>query len=96
MGGTARGIQTRRCVDHFHLVFCQDWAANLKSLPTSRVLRRITSHLLVNTFWSAIVTAYYIHFAPPEWDVSPMPHSLMASALGLLLVFRTNAVSRMH
>ena len=33
---------------------------------------------------------YEIH--PSPWHVSPLPHTLMASALGLLLVFRTNAV----
>lgn len=27
----------------------QDWIANLASLPTSKILRRITSHLVVNT-----------------------------------------------
>lgn len=67
-----------------------DWFNNLMSLPKSLILRNISKQLFVATGWACLVT--FLHqYEGLTWDVSPLPHSLMSSALGLLLVFRTNA-----
>jgi len=67
-----------------------DWFNNLMSLPRSLILRNISKQLAVSTAWACLVT--FLHqYEGLTWDVSPLPHSLMSSALGLLLVFRTNA-----
>ena len=67
-----------------------DWFNNLMSLPRSLILRNISKQLIVATLWACLVT--FLHqYEGLTWDVSPLPHSLMSSALGLLLVFRTNA-----
>lgn len=45
--------------------------------------------------WAVGVTALYeLHPDQVGVHMSPIPHQLMSTALGLLLVFRTNAVSR--
>ena len=68
-----------------------DWAKNLRTLPRSLVLRRISSPLLFNAFVTLVVcTLHAINPARPPLLV-PLPHTLLGSALGLLLVFRTNA-----
>ena len=68
-----------------------DWLKNLRTMPTSLILRRICSPLLFNV----IVTTgtCLIHGSPigPVPSLLPLPHTLLGSALGLLLVFRTNA-----
>ena len=66
----------------------KDWLHNLRTLPYSGLLKRINSIVLINVLWSLVVFIVY-RFAP-----FPCPgakcHSLLGSALGLLLVFRTN------
>jgi hypothetical protein len=68
-----------------------DWAENLRSLFDSRIVKRISGHLLFNTAWATGVTGVYESM--PQWhigsDISPVPHQIMSTALGLLLVFRT-------
>ena len=55
----------------------------------------LSSLLQHTTGWAATVAFIYetVPGFQETWHVSPSPHQLMASALGLLLVFRTNAVS---
>ncbi|KAG5187644.1 Bestrophin, RFP-TM, chloride channel-domain-containing protein [Tribonema minus] len=72
----------------------EDWLENVINLPKSRLLLSIQSHLLFNTAWAAAVSV--VHGMTPEHYFdhvgdTTMPHSIMASALGLLLVFRSNA-----
>lgn len=66
----------------------KDWWHNLKTIRTSRLLKRIRGVIIFNTLWSiAVVCAHAIFkFNSPGAKV----HSLLGSALGLLLVFRTN------
>jgi len=74
-----------------------DWLQNIKSLPGSLILRSIRGTVLTVTLWAFLVSL--IHFvlmrtAPTiaaRLCVSDKPHSFLASALGLLLVFRTNS-----
>jgi predicted membrane chloride channel (bestrophin family) len=53
------------------------------------VLRRIKGVILSNMLWSFIITLLFSRLRLPA--LSSGPHSLLGSALGLLLVFRTNA-----
>lgn len=69
-----------------------DWFANLWSLPTSSLLRRIKGPILCNTTVAMLVCA--VHWALEPVGLFPAltltGHTLLGSALGLLLVFRTN------
>ena len=66
------------------------WWRTMRTLPESEVLRRIRQPVLLATLYGLIVSALYrlLSFLP---TMSFRPHSLMSSALSLLLVFRTNA-----
>lgn len=66
----------------------KDWLHNLKTLPSSYLLKRISSVVLFNVIWSIFiaVTHHFTKFKSP----GSRTHSLLGSALGLLLVFRTN------
>ncbi|CAM9919983.1 unnamed protein product [Ascophyllum nodosum] len=66
------------------------WLHNLRTLPSSVILHRIKHPVLAQTCWAAVVSL--IHAASGgAWSMSIKPHTLLGSALGLLLVFRTNA-----
>jgi hypothetical protein len=75
-----------------------DWWHNMKSLPRSSILREIKGPVLTLMAWSTLISA--IHqtlLLSPKTDswakflsISSTPHSFLVSALGLLLVFRTN------
>ena len=67
----------------------QDWLTNVLSLPRSLTLRRISSHLIANLLITAIVLL--LRAKGTRIAISALPHQLMGSFLGLLLVFRTNA-----
>ena len=70
-----------------------DWAKNMRTLPNSVTLRRIRSPLLANSIVTAIVCVLHATLNPLKLfpGLTPIPHTLLGSALGLLLVFRTNA-----
>lgn len=65
-----------------------DWLHNLRTMPSSRLLKRIRNVVAVNFLWSCIVCAGHavLKFSSP----GSRSHSLLGGALGLLLVFRTN------
>ena len=65
-----------------------DWARNLRTLPGSLILRRIRSPLVSNVVVTLIICALQHYVGLPA--LVPLPHTLLGSALGLLLVFRTN------
>jgi len=67
----------------------QDWAQNLWTIPSSTILKNIQSHALWNSAWAVVIT--YMHSQGIIGTLNAMPHQLMATALGLLLVFRTNS-----
>lgn len=65
-----------------------DWFHNLKTLPSSRLLKRIRSVIGINFIWSILVVLAHMWFKFPS--PGSRCHSLLGGALGLLLVFRTN------
>eukprot|EP00434_Breviolum_minutum_P008823 symbB.v1.2.007782.t1/scaffold483.1/size198091/5 len=68
-----------------------DWLANLKGLSSSNLLRRILGPVLCTT--SVAVVVYILSTFLPQGKflhASTTGHALLVSALGLLLVFRTN------
>ena len=67
-----------------------DWAKNMRSLPQSLILKRIGSPLLFNMLLTLSMCALHAWWKPLP-QMIPVPHTLLGSALGLLLVFRTNA-----
>ena len=74
----------------------QDWLTNLKDLVflRSKMLKRISSHLIANTVWAGVV--FFLFQNVPAVTgfcagMNPTAHSLVAGALSLLLVFRTNS-----
>jgi predicted membrane chloride channel (bestrophin family) len=75
-----------------------DWWQNIRSLPRSSILRAIQGPILAVVTWSAAVSVAHRLLLLAGWDalagsmcISSSPHSLVVSALGLLLVFRTNS-----
>jgi len=66
-----------------------DWRRVLWQTPQSTVLRRVMQPVLSIMVFSLIVSLVY--WALPVPALSFKPHSLVGSALSLLLVFRTNA-----
>lgn len=53
------------------------------------LVREILGRLLLCVLWSAGVVFFHLHVYPV--GISPLIHTLIGTALGLLLVFRTNA-----
>ncbi|CAM9692282.1 unnamed protein product [Pylaiella littoralis] len=66
------------------------WWHNLRTLPTSVILHRIKHPLLAQIFWATAVSLLHAALGGVH-SMSIKPHTLLGSALGLLLVFRTNA-----
>eukprot|EP01038_Epipyxis_sp_PR26KG_P012266 gene12266-16447_t len=66
----------------------KDWLHNLRTMPSSRLLHRIKGVVGINAIWSFLVCLFYkvVKFNSP----GARCHALLGSALGLLLVFRTN------
>jgi hypothetical protein len=76
----------------------RDWWHNTISLPSSGILRDISFPVISITSWATFVSILYVHLVntgqaavAKHMCVSSTAHSLMVSALGLLLVFRTNS-----
>jgi len=67
-----------------------DWVLCLSSLPTSRILKQVKFFIIFTTFWSTFLVILKQKFSL-MLPISTIPHSLASTALGLLLVFRTNA-----
>mmetsp|Transcript_7489 Transcript_7489/g.11196 ORF Transcript_7489/g.11196 Transcript_7489/m.11196 type:complete len:387 (+) Transcript_7489:64-1224(+) len=65
-----------------------DWFHNILTIPSSIILNRIQMPVLWQMIWASIIVA--ANFFKPI-QISMKPHTLLGSALGLLLVFRTNA-----
>lgn len=70
-----------------------DWLHILTQTPSSVVLNRIQEPVLVNTLWAFVVVVMDTAFGilPSGARAIGRAHALVGSALGLLLVFRTNA-----
>lgn len=75
-----------------------DWWHNTISFPNSGILRAIRFPVVAMTSWASFISILYLHLvnnghvhAAKHMCITSTPHSLMVSALGLLLVFRTNS-----
>jgi len=75
----------------------QDWRHNIASLPDSTILREVRNPLIWMSSWAAVVSVVhrYLRRSYPRvadhMTIPGAPHSLLVSAIGLLLVFRTNS-----
>ena len=75
-----------------------DWRHNMVSLPNSGILREIKGPVGWITAWSTLVSVVYklcniggYGQVAGKMCLGSTPHSLIASSIGLLLVFRTNS-----
>ncbi|CAJ1371857.1 unnamed protein product [Effrenium voratum] len=69
----------------------RDWIANLRGLWTSNLLRRIQAPVMCTTAVACAVCCLHAFLPRGKfWHGSTTGHALLVSALGLLLVFRTN------
>lgn len=74
-----------------------DWFHNTLSLPNSAILKAIRGPVLFMSCWAGFLSVLYRHLsitnhpAAKLMCLSSTPHSLMSSALSLLLVFKTNS-----
>jgi len=67
-----------------------DWVDSIKSLPKSQVLYRIRNPLLSMTLMAVVASIWHCVFKMPGL-ATLSAHTLLGSALSLLLVFRTNS-----
>ncbi|CAE7040510.1 unnamed protein product [Symbiodinium natans] len=68
----------------------EDWYEHLQNFPMSEILKRVKSHLAFNAVFAMLI--FVVNFFTDS--VRPPPLALLSAcstALGLLLVFRTNA-----
>ena len=76
---------------------CRDWWHNTATLPNSAILRAVRSPVIAMTLWATVISVTHRTFLTSRPTIAKLmcipstPHSLMVSALGLLLVFRTNS-----
>ncbi|KAA8493716.1 UPF0187 protein [Porphyridium purpureum] len=69
-----------------------DWINSLVTLPKSRILRRISSHIVANVAVSGLIVALFQQYPDALlWRVTPLPHTVLGTVMGLMLVFRTNS-----
>lgn len=91
-----RGV-TRCAIERPERYDATDWARALRTLPRSVVLRRIRGHIISNTIAASIVCVVYevlLRYAPDtvhHFNITPLPHTFMTTAMSLLLVLRSNA-----
>lgn len=69
----------------------RDWGSILVATPASGVLRRIRHPLSFMVVWALCVATVKWLFGFPSGQSAGQIHGLLGNALGLLLVFRTNA-----
>ena len=74
-----------------------DWLQNMRSIPRSTVLKAVRGPVVAIVAWSSLVSIVHRVAMVRGWTrfatslcLSSRPHSFLVSALGLLLVFRTN------
>lgn len=71
-------------------VSSEDWVLCIRSLPSSRILKRTSSFISFFTAWSFVVTLFF-KLSKLTLHIPATVHSLLGPALSLLLVFRTNS-----
>jgi hypothetical protein len=68
-----------------------DWMLSLGNIWKSRILRRVGSHLIFTTAWTTLLTVLFKRLKLVSQVSNPLPWTLLAGVLSLLLVFRTNS-----
>lgn len=96
---TTTPFRNTEVLDHRHSA--SDWLYNIKSFPQSKVLREVRNPVLAVTGWSLLVAIVHrlllvapvpaLNAAAVHICIPGTAHSFLVSALGLLLVFRTNS-----
>jgi hypothetical protein len=96
---TTTPLRHTEVLDHRHSA--SDWLYNIKSFPQSKVLREVRNPVLAVTGWSFLVAVVHrllliapvpsLNAAAYHICIPGTAHSFLVSALGLLLVFRTNS-----
>jgi hypothetical protein len=105
-GGTPRGVADVKMRDPVELggvprsdrYASRDWLHNTINLPNSAILKDISFPVTFMTIWGTLIAVIYKRLLKTgraelasNMCIPTQPHSLMVSALGLLLVFRTNS-----
>ncbi len=105
-GGTPRGVADVKMRDPVELggvprsdrYASRDWLHNTINLANSAILKDIAFPVCFMTFWGTGISLIHKKLlslgrreAAMNMCIPVQPHSLMVSALGLLLVFRTNS-----
>ena len=96
-----RAVEEDLQIDH-NRHSSRDWWYNIRSFPESQVLREVRNPVLAVAAWSLCVSAVYkvclrasnykiLQTIATSMSISSTAHSFLVSALGLLLVFRTNS-----
>lgn len=105
-GGTPRGVADVKMRDPVELggvprsdrYASRDWLHNTINLPNSAILKDISFPVTFMTMWGTLIAMIYKRLLKTgrtelasNMCIPTQPHALMVSALGLLLVFRTNS-----
>jgi len=105
-GGTPRGVADVKMRDPVELggvprsdrYASRDWLHNTINLPKSAILKDVSFPVTFMTIWGTLIAIIYKRLMytgrkeiASNMCIPTQPHSLMVSALGLLLVFRTNS-----
>lgn len=75
----------------------RDWFHNTRNLPSSDILKSVRGPVIAVSSWASFLAILHMKLlktnpqAAANMCIPPTAHSLMVSALGLLLVFRTNS-----
>lgn len=78
-----------------------DWLYNIQSIPSSAILKEVRHPVFAVFTWSALVAIFHktlsnsasaaLRSVAASMQLTGSAHSSLVSALGLLLVFRTNS-----
>ena len=68
-----------------------NWIECIRSFPSSRILARTKTSIICCSFWTAFITVLSKKNLLRASRLPTIMHSILGSALGLLLVFRTNS-----
>ena len=105
-GGTPRGVADVKMRDPIALggvprsdrYASKDWLHNTINLPCSAILRSVQFPVISMTIWGFVISLIHrslikrgLTDLAAHMCIPSSPHSLTVSALGLLLVFRTNS-----
>jgi predicted membrane chloride channel (bestrophin family) len=86
---------TKISIKEDHRYSANDWLHNMYTLPRSTILQEVKGPVTNLMLWSFVISGLHRFLigknATALFSISSTPHSFLVSALGLLLVFRTNS-----